>query len=102
MVRIHRNTHWKHPMFCKKGSLKNFANFIGKNQCRNLFLVKFQVFRKGLQRRYFPKHLQTNASKCTYIKIKNCKCEGRGVAGKNLLFKIKKQSFAGVLRNRCS
>ena len=89
-------------MFCKKGSLKNFANFIGKNQCRNLFLVKFQVFRKGLQRRYFPKHLQTNASKCTYIKIKNCKCEGRGVTVKNLLFKTKEQSFAGVLRNRCS
>ena len=63
---------------------------------------KVPGLQKGTPTEVFPKHLQTNASKWTYIKIKNCKCEGRGVTGKNLLFKIKKQSFAGVLRNRCS
>ena len=32
-------------MFCKKGVLKNFANFTGKHLSWSLFLITFQVFR---------------------------------------------------------
>ena len=30
-------------MFCKKGALKDFVNFIGKHLCWSLFLIKFQA-----------------------------------------------------------
>ena len=48
---------------------------------------KVPGLQKGTPTEVFPKHLQTNASKCTYIKIKNCKCEGRGVTGKTYCLK---------------
>ena len=32
-------------MFCRKGALKNFANFTGKHACRSLFLIKLQAYR---------------------------------------------------------
>ena len=74
-------------MFCKKGVLKNFANFTGKNLCQNLFLIKFHAFREREKERerdsngkifsckileifkntYFEEHQLTYASKCTYI-----------------------------------
>ena len=41
-------------IFFKKGFLKNFANFTGKYLCRNLFLIKLQVWRHAtLLRRDF-------------------------------------------------
>ena len=39
-------------VFCKKGVLKNFANFTGKRLCWSLFLINFIKMR--LQRRCFP------------------------------------------------
>ena len=30
-------------MFCKKRALENFAEFIGKHLCQNLFLIKLQA-----------------------------------------------------------
>ena len=78
-------------MFCKKGVLKNFANFTGKNLCQNLILIKFHAFRERERDRerererdsngkvnsckileifkntYFEEHQLTYASKCTYI-----------------------------------
>ena len=36
-------------VFCKKGILRNFANFTGKHLCQNLFLSK-----EGLWHRCFP------------------------------------------------
>ena len=30
-------------VFCKKGVLKNFVNYIGKHLCRSLFSIKFQA-----------------------------------------------------------
>ena len=32
---------------CKKGVLKNLANFTGKRLCWSLFLIKLQVFRSA-------------------------------------------------------
>ena len=32
-------------VFCKKGVVKNFANFTGKHLCWSLFLITLQVFR---------------------------------------------------------
>ena len=32
-------------LFCKKGVLKNFINFIGKHQCWSLFLIELLAFR---------------------------------------------------------
>ena len=32
-------------VFCKKGILKNFANFTGKHLCWSLFLIKLQAWR---------------------------------------------------------
>ena len=49
-------------MFCKKGVLKNFANFTGKNQYQNLFLIKLQVSKPFFKNTYFKKHLRTTAS----------------------------------------
>ena len=43
--------------FCKKGSFKNFAKFIGKHLYRSLFLNKVAaatLLKKRLQRRCFP------------------------------------------------
>ena len=36
---------WPPQVLCKKGVLKNFANFTGKHLCWSLFLIKLQVFR---------------------------------------------------------
>ena len=36
-------------MFCKKGVLKNFAEFKGKHLCRSLFLIKLQVKKASLR-----------------------------------------------------
>ena len=49
-------------MLRKKGILKNFANFTGKNLCRNLFLTKLQVWMPFFKNIYFEKHLRTTAS----------------------------------------
>ena len=56
-------------MFFKIGVLKNFANFIGKHQCWNIFLIKLQAWRPStllkrdsnagvflLNLRYFTEH----------------------------------------------
>ena len=32
-------------LFCKKGVLRNFANFTGKHLCWSLFLIELQTFR---------------------------------------------------------
>ena len=34
-------------VFCKKGVLRNFANFTGKHLCESLFLIKLEA--RGLQ-----------------------------------------------------
>ena len=34
-------------LFCKKGVLRNFANFTGKHRCWSLFLIELQAFRPG-------------------------------------------------------
>ena len=46
----------------KKGALKNFANFIGKRMCRNLFSNLFS-YRKRLRHSCFP----MNFAKCLRI-----------------------------------
>ena len=66
-------------MFCKKGVLKNLANFTGKHLCWSLFLIKLQVFRpatlskrdshtviflwnlQNLKNTYFEEYLPTTA-----------------------------------------
>ena len=45
-------------LFCKKGVLRNFANFTGKHLCWSLFLIELQEVcsfsKKGLRHRCFP------------------------------------------------
>ena len=47
-------------MFCKKGDLKNFTKFTGKDLCRSLLFDKVSdlshatLLKKRLQRRFFP------------------------------------------------
>ena len=47
-----------HPeVFCKKGVLKNFAKFTGKQQCQSHFLIKLQALGPDIKRpwhRCFP------------------------------------------------
>ena len=69
----------------KKGVLKNFANYTGKQLCWSLFLIKLQAL--GLfsgeicrifKNTYFEEHLQTTASvtiksqKLSVVNIKSC------------------------------
>ena len=56
-----RSSHWSCSV--KKGNLKNFANFTGKNLRWSLFLMVFscgicEIFKKT----YFEEHLRTTAS----------------------------------------
>ena len=72
-------------LFCKKGVLRNFANFIGKHLCWSLFLMELQawrpatllnrdptlVFSRGIceifKNIYFKEHLPTTASEiCSF------------------------------------
>ena len=46
-------------VFCKKGVLKNFANFTGKHLCWSLF-VKI-CCRSHFENTYFEEYLQTTA-----------------------------------------
>ena len=50
-VYLYRSSHWRHfsritssraEVFCKKGVLKNFTKFTGKNLCQSLFFIKLQ------------------------------------------------------------
>ena len=41
-------------VFCKKGVLKNFAKFTGKNQCESLFFNKVVGLKKRPWHRCFP------------------------------------------------
>ena len=49
IVAVHYFQKQPPEVFCKKGVLKKFANFIGKHLFRSLFLIKLK-----LQRRCFP------------------------------------------------
>ena len=67
---------WKQVLevFCKKGVLKNLANFAGKHLCWSLFLIKLQQIRSAtllmlsceiceiFKNTYFEEHLPTNVS----------------------------------------
>ena len=56
-------------MFRKKGILKSFANFTGKNLYRNLFLTKLQVRKPFFKNTYFEKHLRATASVISKITV---------------------------------
>ena len=49
-------------MFCKKGVLKNFAKFTGKQLCKTPALVFSCEFFDAFKKTYFIQHLQTTAS----------------------------------------
>ena len=72
--------------FCKKGALRNFANFTGKQLCQSLFFIKVACVRpvtlskKRLWHRCFPvnfaKFLRTsfsqNTSRQLLVNYKSC------------------------------
>ena len=72
-----------HPeVFCKKGVLRNFANFAGKHLCQSLFFNKIEdlnpatLLKKSLWHRCFPVNfakflrtsfLQNTSGGCFYV-----------------------------------
>ena len=53
-------------VFCKKGALKNFANFTRKNLCCSFILIKLKAWRSG---NFMRKRLQHRCFFVNYAKI---------------------------------
>ena len=68
----------------KKGVLKNFANFTGKNLYRNLLLTKLQVWKLFFKNPYFEKDLRTTASVINKVSV-NPKDNGFTVPGNYII-----------------
>ena len=87
--------------FCKKGALKIFANFTGKQLCSSLFLIKLPANKRCFVKKVFLE-ISQNSPESTSARVcflKSCRPEAHNFTKNEALAQVLSYEFCEISKN---